>query len=120
MISTRKYLRDEYGLRASEADHLVRIAKTGAVRIAESDVEEDRALMILRLERLIERSRDELDIRAEIAALKQLSIIQGLNYNDEANTMKDIIDVISRSAQDRIEAKTVEARVLPAADTTKE
>ena len=84
---------EKYGFGRQEINSLLKMAKAIAKQRPESDIEEDRGLMILRLEDLIKRSKDALDLRVETVALKQMAIVQQLNTEQSA-TMSDFIRVI--------------------------
>lgn len=106
-----KTLRNKYGLTEFEIDCALKMARASALKLVTGDVEEDRGLMVMRLEALMKRARDSFDLRTELGALKQLSIILGLSRTDRDDTMKDIMEVIADAAKERkalMEPKPVE------------
>jgi len=81
------HLRVRYGLSAAEGTLLVRLAKLKARERLQSDPEEDKAVMILRLEDFIRRQKGSgklglTDPRLEMHALKQLAIVMGFGRMD--------------------------------------
>lgn len=85
--ATRKWLADYHGFTRYETTSLVRMAVNLSRGQAEADVEELRALMVLRLEDYIRRAKDSCELRAELMGLKQLSIVQGLGKVDPEDAM---------------------------------
>lgn len=55
------------------------------------DTDDARALMILRLERMGKKARAALDLRAELAALRESASIQGLRFQTESNEQRELI-----------------------------
>lgn len=78
-----KFLTGVHGLTRMEGENLVKIAAQRITESMELEKEEQAALMTLRLQSFSERARASLDLRAELAAYKQIAIIQGLNQHDE-------------------------------------
>lgn len=87
-------LKDKYGLASLEVQQLIKMARAKASHMASGDSEEDRGLMILRLEDAARRARESLDIRAELAALKNLAVVQGLSRVEPQDAMSDFIDIV--------------------------
>ncbi len=99
----RQQLHDHYGLMPHECLSVIKMAKIHARKQLEGDTEEDKAIMVMRLEDFAKRARGSLDIRAELAALKQLSIIQGLARIDADDWVREMVDSI------RVESKRRQA-----------
>lgn len=98
---TRKLLRDRHGLTRREVEGLCKIAKAWIRKQLESDIEEDRAFMVTRLEEFVRRAREGLDLRAELAGLKQLTIVLGLARSEMGDAMSDFVSVVSEVASSR-------------------
>lgn len=98
-------LKEKHGLTRQEARSIMKLAKIEASHRVDSDIEENRSLMILRLEELIRRSKDPLvgDLRVETMALKQLGIIQQL-ASEQSTNMSDFIRVIATVNNERRQA----------------
>lgn len=88
------WLYHKHGFTAGEARVIVRLAKSRARVVLETDLEDERAMMQLRLQDIARRAQQGLDLRAELAALKQLSIVQGLSKNDNNDIMAEFSDVV--------------------------
>lgn len=85
---TEKWLVTPEGgsLMPHEATNLVRLAKAEARARQENEIEEDRAIMAMRLEDMIARAREAFDMRLELGAIKQLTAIKGLIRATEEDT----------------------------------
>lgn len=97
----QKYFRERFGFQRVEIEHLGKMARRRARTISEADVEDDRGVMLLRLEDALSRARQSLDLRAETAILKQIALVQGLARTDPNDTMKDLMEVIVDKARER-------------------
>lgn len=111
---TKHYLYKTYGLRPHEIQQLIRIAKVRARQAVEGDVEEDRGLMVLRLEDAARRAREVSDLRAEMAALKNLAIVLGLARVDPQSAITDFVAVVKDAYQQRLESRPLQAPALTA------
>lgn len=101
----QKELNQKYGLARYEIEQLTRMARGVARSSIEGDIEEDRALMALRLDDFVNRAKQSMDLRAELAGLKTLAVILGLSRVEPHDTMKDIIGIIAEGAEQRINAR---------------
>ena len=90
----RKILRDRHGFSRREIEGLCKIAKGYIRKQLESDIEEDRAFMVTRLEEFVLRARESLDLRAELAGLKQLTLVLGLSRSEVGDAMTDFLNVV--------------------------
>jgi hypothetical protein len=75
---TREELKNRHGFTAEEVSRIMDLAKLRVRDIDLMDLDAERAFMRRRLEAFIDRAKDSFDMRAELAAYKQLSIILGL------------------------------------------
>lgn len=91
-----------YGLLPHESKSLLGMVRYAAMEMTNYDVDEARGLMILRLENFADRSRTALDLRAELSALKQLAIVQGLARTESGDLNSDFTDIVrATSASDQ-------------------
>lgn len=90
----RASLRQEFGLQQHEINSLIRMARAYCKAMTEGDIEEDRSLMLLRLEDYLRRSKSALDLNSEMKALKQMSIILGLAKLDTDDEMSEFMEVV--------------------------
>lgn len=97
---TRHHLRDEHGLTKHEVTALIKIARTHTRVRTDGDIEEERSLHILRLENLARRAKEALDLRTELAAMKQIAQVVGLGRTDPEDTLKDFMSVIDSVSKD--------------------
>jgi hypothetical protein len=79
-----------------EARGFVRLAKFECRNRMEAEIEEDRAILSMRLEDLIQRSRDALDMRVELGAIKQLAIVQGVTRAEPEDAMSEFARVVRK------------------------
>jgi len=96
-------LRETFGIDGIEGMNIVAIAYACVEQLVCTNREQNRAMMVLRLEDYIERARDNVipDLRAEIYALKQISMIQGLTKAEEDTSQQGIRDALARISDDR-------------------
>ena len=92
----RKLMIERHGFRPHEIRGLMRLAKLEARDRMEADIEEDRAVLSMRLESLIERARQSLDLRVELGALKQLAIVQGVTRSEPEDVTSAFVNVIKK------------------------
>lgn len=109
--AARKRLMSSYGLSDPEASMLLMHARRRAqTSVLSGDIEDHRALTVLRMEDIAERAREGLDLRAELAAYKEISHILGLRASETSDTMEEITDTLVRIANER---KSVRNEALP-------
>lgn len=89
-----QHLRHRYGLLPHEQRGLVEMARVACMEEANYDVDEARGVMVMRLERFIERSRQSYDLRAELGALKQMALVQGLARSEANDLVSDFTNVV--------------------------
>ncbi|MCP4897902.1 MAG: hypothetical protein GY906_13095 [bacterium] len=110
-----EFLQDTYGLRPFEVNSIIKLAKSRARSKLENDLEEDRAVMVFRLEELARRAKDGLDLRVELGALKQMALVMGLGRTDPEDSLRDFIDVVARVSDGekrKVEIPTKPARLI--------
>jgi len=96
---TLVWLADELGIDNQEAINMLGMARRHSNNIVNNDVDEDKRIMVLRLEALAVKARDALDTRTELHILKQLSIVQGIT-RAEPNDFETEISSMVRKWQD--------------------
>ena len=75
------------------------------------DADMQRGLMVLRLENYVQRAKTAMHLGAELAGLKQLTLVLGLNKSEPEDSF-DIFKSIVRKYDDQDrEAKQIEYRV---------
>lgn len=107
----KRRLKNKYGLQPVELMSLMKMSRVLAQRQMEGDVEEDRSIMLMRLEDYCNRARNALDLRSELSGLKQMSIIMGLAQSHENDPVHEFIDVVRRVSQERRTAMLEEQSV---------
>ena len=110
---TRKRLHRKYGFLPHETDQLCKLAGSLALSMQSDDLENQRAIMLLRLEDVARRSRDGLDYRAELAALKNIAIITGITKIEPSTILEDFVDVVKAAAEKRAMEASGGRMVLP-------
>lgn len=76
--------------------------------------EDDRTLMVARLEKVMSRARLALDLRTELAALRQIATVQGLTFLDTDKAQKELLLLLSQP-HERSEER---ARLQPPKDAS--
>jgi len=100
-IKARKELDRSYGLHRHEIESLCRMAMKYARAITEMDLDDHKAMMMARLDGFIARAREALDLRAELMAVKTMSIVLGLAKTEGEDGMKDIVATVRKVSNDR-------------------
>ena len=91
-------LKRQFGLNRTEIRSLKRLAMRTLAQDHAAEIEERRAMMCGRLENLAERARESFDLKAELGALKTMSIIQGLSANKPEDEVGDFVKVVASSS----------------------
>jgi hypothetical protein len=104
----RKILRNRHGLSRREIEGLCKVAKAYIRRQLDADIEEDRAFMVTRLEEFVLRARESLDLRAELAGMKQLTIVLGLARSEMSDAMSDFLNVVKDVSETRGPLQVIE------------
>lgn len=97
----KKTLHEKYGFLTHELDQLSDMAKIRAAECVNTDVEQTRSLIILRLEDIAKRCREALDIRAELAAVKQLAVVTGVTQVKPESLEQSFIDMVKSTSSSR-------------------
>lgn len=102
---------EKHGMLDHESAAMCKLALSLAREQTVGSVEDARAIMVLRLEDYTHRAREGLDLRNELAAMKQLSLVQGLTAEREDDTFRSMLEVVREVGKERRLAQT------PALDT---
>lgn len=83
--------------------------------MASTGIEDDRVVMATRLEAIGKRARESLDNRTELAAMRALATIQGLNYADADKSNRELILLLGQNqhAPQAAKLEAEDAEVLP-------
>lgn len=101
VATAHKRLEEEHGLNRRERQGLVTLAHKLAREQVSPDREDARAIMVLRLEDMVRRSRGCLDLGAEFKAMKQLSTILGLTDAEHNDPMTEFTRIVKQVAGER-------------------
>lgn len=75
---------------------------TAPVRdLATLSTDDDRVIMVARLERLIRKAEAALDVRLAASISRQLAAVQGLTFQDQDQKQKELLLLLSQSKQVR-------------------
>lgn len=108
---TQRILKDRHGLLPRESRVLVRLAIQYAQEVVDADVEEQRALMILRLEDFVSRSRQSMELGHELKGLKQLALVQGLGQSDREDTLAQFVSLAQK--YDDMDERMIDVKATP-------
>lgn len=97
---TMKWLEFEFGLTAEEQSAFLRMARNQAMKLVPSDVDADQKFMVLRLEDLARRAREDFHYRDELMVLKQLAVVQGITRMESGDLDTQITTIIREFAKD--------------------
>lgn len=92
--SVMREINARFGLMRHEQKMLLETARATLLGITMYDVDEARALMIVRLENFMERSKQAMDLRAELAGMKQMAQIQGLTRTETGDLISDFTNIV--------------------------
>lgn len=115
LLTTYDHLETEYGFTEQEAKDLIQLTRIKAAEFTEEDIEDAKALAILKLDEISGAAADSLDVRAQIAALKNKALIQGLTADTGDNTMKEFLRIAQEhnsNERKAVESSTVNAGLL--------
>lgn len=84
----------KHGLTRAEVLSIYQLIGRAAVTRTTRNDETNYALMVLRLEEIASKARGLMDLRAELAALKNLAIIQGLASQGDDDDVRDITESV--------------------------
>lgn len=101
---TKDLLFQRYGLQGFETANLIRLARKQALLQMSADVEEDRSVILMKLEDYVRRARASLDMRAELAGIKQAALVLGLGKLEPKDMMDEFIHIVKQVSGER-EAK---------------
>lgn len=95
--------RRSYGFTRNEAVGLMRLARSEALRMDGSSIDENRAIMVAQLKDFVSRAKGALSLGEELRALKELAKVQGLTHTEPEDMMRDFLAIVNRvsSRQDR-------------------
>lgn len=95
---TKKYAEDrllkDLNLRNDMASDVMQMASDKIVAHSRYSHDQRKAIMVMRLEGLIDRAQRALDVNAELRALKMLSSIEGLNSTVESDQRRNFIQLV--------------------------
>ena len=99
-IQARRKLQTKLHFSLAEAQALVLQAKNCITGEYDRDDDESRTLMRARLDNFIKRSQDALDVRAEAAALRILTVVDGLTKTTPHNINTEFRDISKKIEQE--------------------
>lgn len=94
-------LREHYGLLPDETRAVIAQARRAIRERTDLDIEEQRALMVMRIQDVIHRAQQALDPRAELAGLKLLSQTVGLTKAEPKDIKALFKQVVNEAANTR-------------------
>lgn len=98
----RNRLQAKYGLQPHEVKRVLRLALAEAgARITNGSVEEERGLMVLKLEKIESRAVRDGQLKVALAASKQSAIVLGLNKVDPDDILKEFAEIVRDRARRR-------------------
>ena len=89
----------EKGYSTEEARRELHLARSLAPSLTSSSMEQNKSIMILRIENLLQRAKATIDIRLELQALKLLTFVQGLHKASGEDMMDELIKVMQQTGK---------------------
>lgn len=91
-LATQRYMQQFFGYTRFEAVDIVKSANEAGGILYNEEAENQRAVLLKRLDAAMDRSVDACDIRAELASIKLKSQLLGLTANEENESMQTLRD----------------------------
>ena len=66
-----------------------------------TSTDDDRTLMVARLEDIASRAKNSLDIRTELMALRMVATVQGLSFADESKGQRELLLLLGNRTRER-------------------
>lgn len=96
ILEGQRVMQEKYGLTRLETMRYAELSRTQSVEITKSTLEQDKAMMILTLERELTKCEEGLvDRRSRIQIFKLLTFIKGLHKAEVDDTIRDMVDAIA-------------------------
>lgn len=99
-LECERILYEKHGLVDDEIALLFRFAVQRARALTKTDADEDKSIVVLMLQDIIRRAREVGSIKNELAAIKQLSIVQSLAKIDPEDINADFEAIVKRFEDD--------------------
>lgn len=100
--ATQDHLYLRYGFLNHEIESLIKQAKALANRRMTASLEEERAMVVMRLEDYIRRCREVLAIKDELNGIKQLAMVLGVTRMEPEDAMADFLGVVKTVENERL------------------
>ena len=104
MVDAREFLVGK-GFLSWEIGSLIRGSRELAISQFSISPDEARVVVLLRVEEIIKRSRDQQDIRAEIQAIKLMALILGLGRGDLPDDLEGMTEIVKNVSIERDKKK---------------
>lgn len=120
LTKSREHLVAAHGLCPREVDSIIKVAASTAVELTDFSPEEQRALMILRIDDYITRAKDELNLTGEHRGHKLMILVQGLAKLEQANPFAEFANAVESAralstsdADDRPKLEVIDVPAIP-------
>jgi len=114
---TMQWLLDVFGhVSAAERQDWIGITVDYVRDFLSMSTDDERALMVSRLEAIAIAARDALDVRTELAATRLVASVLGLTFADEGRSQRELLQLLGAARTERslAAAKSTYAASLPA------
>lgn len=91
----------KYGLTHVEAHGLIKMAQRFAKNLMTSEREEQRAIMLLRCEEQINRSKDACDLNSEMKITKMMAMLMGLTRTEAEDDISEFAEIVKAATNER-------------------
>lgn len=108
IIEGQNCMKEIYGLSRMEAIRFAELSRAQSVEITKSTLEQDKAMMILALEKELNKCEEGItDRRSRIQIFKLLTFIKGLHKAEIDDTIRDMVDALA-TVSTKKKAKQIE------------
>ncbi len=95
-LKARDWVIEEYGITPYEAQTVIRIARNQAKKRLDGDIEEEKGLLMMKIEDLAQRARGRFDLRTELQALKMIYHAAGMGRAEIKDVLSEFIGAVKK------------------------
>lgn len=95
----KEEMRRKYGLTTFEFESIFAVVKARIRDFLDTDTEDHRAMLVMRIENFVDRAKDALDLSNEIKGLKALGVVLGVGKLEAKDSMKDFVQIVQQMSE---------------------
>ena len=99
--AARDWVQDFYGITPYESHTVIRMARARAKDRLNGDLDEEKGMMVMKLEDLVKRSKKSFDVRTELQTYKLLYHVLGLRKANTKDVHTQFTEVVRKISKER-------------------